>query len=380
MAEIKLNHEELEVEIRDAMKIGNVSMYMWGTTGIGKSQTVRKVAEEKAKDIGKIFVEWNKLSRLEKHKIADELNKYYILFDIRLSQMDPSDVRGLPDLNGHDSVEWKVPFWLYVISQKNASGTLLFDEINLAPPSIQASAYQIICDRALGEVTLSDGIFIIAAGNRVEDRANVYDMAKPLQNRFIHCELKPPTADDWIKWAMERNVDSRIITFLKFRPSLLFKFDATSKEQSFPTPRSWGEYADKLVNGLPDNTIDERNRIKRKITMAVGTGAAQEFTSFIKLRKTINLHEILADPEKVKDITEMDMKYSLISLLADWYDKHYKAKDLEKLLKISSHIQKEFAILMIRMAKAKHNSSFLNQISKLTIWKTMGKEYGKYLI
>jgi len=381
MAEIKLNHNQLEEELKDAIKMSRVSFFVWGTTGIGKSQTVERVAKNTAKEKGKEYVAWNKLSRDEKHKVAENLNKYYILFDIRLSQMDPSDVRGLPDLNGKDSVEWKVPFWLHVVSQKNAHCTLLFDEINLAPPSIQASAYQLICDRALGEVTLGDDVFIVSAGNRVEDRANVYDMAKPLQNRFVHCELKVPHIDDWCDWAMKKNIDSRIITFLKFKHSLLFKFDPKSKEQSFPTPRSWGEYANRMINGLPDNTQEQRNKIKRKVTMAVGAGAAVEFTSFIKLRKTINLKDILNHPEKASDITEMDMKYSLLSLIADWYDKHYKKSDLETVLKVADNIQKEFAILMIRMVKAKHESSFLNNVSKLDLWKKeLGPIYGKYLI
>jgi len=381
MAEIKLDHNQLEAEIVDIMNAGGVSLYLWGTTGIGKSQTVSKVSNKRSSNKGLTYVQWNKLSRDEKHKVAENLDKHYILFDIRLSQMDPSDVRGLPDLNHQDTVEWKVPFWLHVVSQKNAHCTLFFDEINLAPPSIQASAYQLICDRALGEVTLGDDVFIIAAGNRVEDRANVYDMAKPLQNRFVHCELKVPHIDDWCEWAMDNDIDSRIITFLKFKHSLLFKFDPSSKEQSFPTPRSWGEYANKLIKGLPDKTPEQLQTIKRKVTMAVGAGAATEFTSFVKLRKSIKLQDILDKPELASEINEMDLKYSLLSLIADWYEKHYKKEDLETCLKVADNIQKEFAILLIRMMKSKHKASFLNNVSKIDLWKThLGPQYGKYLI
>jgi hypothetical protein len=380
MSEIKLDHEELKSHIEDNMRAGN-SLYVWGTTGIGKSQTVEEISRKKADELGKEFVMWNKLSRKEKHSLLDSLDKYYIFIDIRLSQMDPSDLRGLPDLNGKESVEWKVPFWVYVISQKDANGVLFFDELNLAPPSIQASAYQIINDKAIGEVAISPDVFIIGAGNRIEDKANVYDLPKPLQNRFCHCQLKVPHIDDWTEWAMEKDVDSRIITFLKYRPPLLFDFDTKSKEKAFPTPRSWGEFANKLIKGLPDDTNEQLRRIRTLVSSSVGSKAAQEFTSFIKLKKKINLQDILKNPEKASEIKEMDMKYSLISLISEWYDKNYKKKDLETLLEISTHIQKEFAILLLRMAKNKHRTSFINNINKIDIWKKeVGVEYGKYII
>lgn len=59
--------------------------------------------------------------------------------------------------------------------------------MNLAPPLVQASAYQFILDRCLGEYMVPDGYSVIGAGNRLEDRAIIRELriAHKSQNIFI---------------------------------------------------------------------------------------------------------------------------------------------------------------------------------------------------
>jgi hypothetical protein len=379
MSEISLDHNQVESLLRKYIRKG-ISLYLWGTTGIGKSQTVSKVASIEAKESNRQFVIWHKLSKSEKNDIMSNPKPYYLLIDKRLSQMDPSDLRGIPSLNGHETVEWKPPMWLKTISHPDAKGILFLDEINLSPPSLQASAYQIINDHALDELSISPKVSIIAAGNRKSDRANVYEIPKPLQNRFGHCILKVPHIDDWINWALDNDIDSRIISFLKFKSSHLFKFVPDSKEHSFPTPRSWGEFCSKLIKGLPDKTESDREIIKQLTSSSVGSGVAIEFVSFLKLKESIDFASILKDPTKVKDITQLDLKYSLLTLVSEWYDKNFKKNDLNTVLEIADNIEDEFAIIMLRMAKEKHKTAFQNQIVTLKLWEKLGTTYGKYII
>ena len=379
MAEIKVDHNQLEEHIKEYIK-ASISLYIWGTTGIGKSQTVDKIAKEQASEFGRKYVIWHRLSKNEKSEVLANPKPYFILIDKRLSQMDPSDLRGLPNLNGHDTVEWKPPMWLKAISHKDARGILFLDEINLSPPSLQASAYQIINDHALDELSINKNVSIIAAGNRKSDRANVFEIPKPLQNRFGHVILKVPHVDDWIDWAIEKGVDDRIIAFLKFKQASLFKFDPESKEHAFPTPRSWGEFCNRLIKGKPDKTESQRQIIKNLASSSIGSGTAIEFVSFLKLRENINLQDILKHPKKVKDITQLDLKYSLMSLMSEWYEKNFKKDDLKTLLEIADYMEDEFAILMLRMSKEKHKSSFLNQVVNIPLWDKLGDLYGKYLI
>ena len=378
MAEINLDHKELEARLREYIKEG-ISLFIWGTTGIGKSQTVERVSREQADMHGRRFVLWHKLTKAEKDEVVKNPKPFYIMVDKRLSQMDPSDLRGLPNLNGHDTVEWKPPMWLKAISDRDAKGILFLDEINLSPPSLQSSAYQIINDHALDELSISDGVSIVAAGNRRSDKANTFEIPKPLQNRFGHITLKVPHVDDWIDWAIKHDVDSRIIAFLKFKSSSLFKFDPDSAENAFPTPRSWGEFCSKLIKGKSDKTERDREIIKQLASSTIGCGTAIEFVSFLKLREKIDLDAILKNPKEVSKINQLDMKYSLISLLSDWYEKNFTKNDLSKLIEIASLMEDEFAILLLKMSKEKHKSSFINQITKIPLWSTFGKTYGKYI-
>ena len=144
---------------------------MWGPPGVGKSQMVAQVAE--------------------KHGVP--------VIDIRLSQMEPSDLRGIPFRSG-EHVEWAVPAMLPDAERHGVEGILFLDEITSAPPSVSAAAYQLILDRRLGEYRVPDGWAIFAAGNRQGDRGVTYSMPAPLANRFSHFEVDV-NLDDWVAWA-----------------------------------------------------------------------------------------------------------------------------------------------------------------------------------
>ncbi len=374
MVVLEVNHRDLELFIERHHET-KLSLFIWGTTGIGKSETTAKKGMELAEKHGREFVKWNEANEEKKKEIGLNPSKFFVFWDIRLSQMDPSDVKGIPFPNREEEVTtWFVPKWLRVASLPGIMGFLFFDEINLAPPSIQASAYQLILDRALGVVTISDGVSVLAAGNRIEDKANVYDLPKPLQNRFDHVTLRIPNTEDWSNWAMDHGVDTRIISFIMARPSLLMpKITSKTNDMAFPTPRSWSKNCSQLIHGQENlKTVD------MLASSCVGRGAAMEFVSFLKFQKNIDLPAILKNPKKAREIEDMDMKYSLLALIADWYDKHYKPGELEKVLQIADNIQAEFAILMLRFAKMKHEASFRKQAPKLKTWKRIWEKYGKF--
>jgi disulfide oxidoreductase YuzD len=109
-------------------------------------------------------------------------------------------------------------------------------------------------NRCIGDYHLPDGWIVISAGNRLEDRANVFETPAPLNNRFLHIELATPDVDEWIDWSVANNIDTRISTFLKFKPSLLYKFDKTTKDKAFPTPRCIkGDSKVLMANGIWKN-------------------------------------------------------------------------------------------------------------------------------
>ena len=216
--------------------------------------------------------------------------------DLRLSQLAPTDIRGLPEPRDGISY-WCPPEFL----PQSGSGILFFDEVNMAPPAIQGIAQQLILDREVGSYKVPEGWFIWAAGNRKEDHAAVFDMPAPLSNRFFHLEITTGL-DEFKNYAIKNEIDDRIISFLNFRPNLLHKIDRNSP--AWPSPRQWVK-----SHNLLEANLD--------IDPAVGTAAAAEFRSFCKIYKTLpNIEKILngnATPDFPEDLSA---KYALCCALA----------------------------------------------------------------
>ena len=135
-----------------------IPTFIWGSPGVGKSSLVAQIALEK--------------------------NMKFI--DLRLSLLDPTDLRGIPFFAKEEKkAVWAKPEFLPDTDCLDY-GILFLDEINSAPPTIQAAAYQLILDRKIGEYTLPQNYSIIAAGNYETDRGVTYRMPTPLANRFVH--------------------------------------------------------------------------------------------------------------------------------------------------------------------------------------------------
>jgi len=253
---------------------------LWGPPGVGKSQMVAQVAERHGTPV----------------------------IDIRLSQMEPSDLRGIPFKDGA-SVEWAVPSMLPDAERHGEKGILFLDEITSAPPSVSAAAYQLILDRKLGNYEVPEGWAIFAAGNRQGDRGVTYTMPAPLANRFSHYEVDV-NLDDWVAWAWAHNINERVIGFLRFRPDLLFDFDPAHNPVAFPSPRSW-EFAHNALHKFED----QPDLLLGTLQACVGPAAGVELNAFIdSLEQMPDLDAIIAG-EKVSAPREIDLQYAVAAAL-----------------------------------------------------------------
>ena len=287
-----------------------VPAFLWGAPGIGKSSIVKQITQQK--DIEFI--------------------------DLRLALMDPTDLKGIPfyDKDSHTAL-WAPPAFL----PKSGEGILFLDELNTAAPSVQASAYQLILDRRVGEYELPDGWAIVAAGNRESDRGVTYRMPSPLANRFVHFELEVDV-DEWKYWAYKKEIDERIISYISYKSEHLFTFDAKSDTKSFATPRSW-EYVDSILKSeiKQDLLIDA-------IAGAVGREVAVGFLSFAKvMNKLPDIKSILASGEgEYSD--EVDVLYALSTGLVSAYLKDNSDEALDNLLKYTLGLKSEFAVMCVQ--------------------------------
>lgn len=260
-----------------------------GSPGIGKSDVVRQVASELGMD----------------------------LIDIRLSQLDPVDLRGIPSVDKERGVtSWNIPD--FFPTDKDSKGILFLDELPSAPQAVQAAGYQLVLDRKLGNYELPEGWIVVAAGNRTTDGAIVNKMSTALKNRFMHIDYEVNN-DDWTQWALSAGVSPEVIGFLRFRPMLLNEFEARNNSaeerkrvqmlkdsKAFATPRSWA-FLDRIFKQDPPKEIE--NELYQGI---VGEGAAAEFSGYIRYYRNLpNLDTLLLNPEKTPVPEEPAVLYAL---------------------------------------------------------------------
>ncbi len=270
----------LDREFQSARSGHHTPVMLWGPPGVGKSQMVAQVAQ--------------------KHGTA--------VIDIRLSQMEPTDLRGIPFRVG-DVVEWAIPAMLPDAKRHGPEGILFLDEITSAAPTVSAAAYQLILDRRLGAYQVPEGWAIFAAGNRQGDRGVTYSMPAPLANRFSHFEVETHL-DDWVAWAYENNIDERVIAFLRFRPELLFDFDPAHNPVAFPSPRSW-EFAHRGLQKFGDQPA----LLLGALEACVGPAAGVELKAFIDNLDNLPDIDAIVNGASTAVPKETDLQYAVASAL-----------------------------------------------------------------
>lgn len=283
-------------------------LFLWGAPGVGKSQVVAQTAKALGLD----------------------------LIDIRALLLDPVDLRGLPRISADGRSEWCIPSFLPV----QGRGILFLDELNAAPPLVQASCYQLVLDRRLGEYLLPEGWTIIAAGNRESDRAVTHRMPSALANRFVHIDFTPDL-DEWLLWAYDAGIAPEILSFLRFRPALLHDFHPDRSGKAFPTPRSW-EFASKILQNVTDEEV-----LHQLLAGTVGVGAAKELAGYMKIwRQLPEAEEVLANPQRVDIPSDPAILYAICETVG-------RAASLERgeaLLLFAHRLPAEFSILLVREA------------------------------
>ncbi|MEA1920295.1 MAG: MoxR family ATPase [Campylobacterota bacterium] len=307
-----------------------VPVFLWGPPGIGKSSIVSQIAKDKG--IGFI--------------------------DLRLSLLDPTDLRGIPFFDSQNSQAiWAPASFLPDGSVEN--GILFLDELNTAAPMVQASAYQLILDRKIGEYTLPDGWAIVAAGNRESDRGVVFRMAAPLANRFVHLEMEA-SVDDWRTWAIGANIDPSIIGFIAHRPDALFAFDSGENSRSFATPRTW-EYVNEIIASKPDADL-----ILPLVSGAIGEELAAAYLGFKMVAGDLPDMDGILDGSVLNVPTDPSALHILSTALTMRVNENSSSKKLNNLVNYTLKMPGEFAVMIIQDLRTREIE--LDHVDSWTLW------------
>jgi len=289
-------------------------IFIWGSPGIGKSDSVRKAASNLGIDV----------------------------IDVRASQMDPVDLRGIPTIDPvTKQTTWATPDFL----PTSGKGILFLDEMNSAPPSVQAALYQLILDRQLGDYKLPDEWICIGAGNLDTDRGVTNRMPTPLRNRFaMHMQIEV-SVDDWKKWAAQNNVEPQLIAYINFKPENLYQFDPATDEKAFATPRSWS-FVDKWMKAT--NSIDE---VMPFIQGAIGEAVAIDFKTYLTLYSQLpDINKIMKGEKVEFDDTDPAVCYALATAVGH----HMNNKNVKHAVAfLQDKLSPEYGVMGIKYALEK---------------------------
>lgn len=286
----------------------NIPVFIHGAPGIGKSYIVNEIAAKKGWQIS----------------------------DVRLSQLDSVDLRGIPSIKDGRTI-WMPPIFL----PTEGVGILFLDELNSAPPSVQAAIYQLVLDRKIGEYSMPEGWRIVCAGNRVSDRGIVFRLPSPLANRMVHL-VAGAKFEDFKVWAIQNGLHPSIVAFLGFRPDLLSQ-EAPKDAQTnpaFATPRSWTMLS-KIAGKC--ETLEGHTPL---IYGAVGYAAGIEFLSYLKTYAEIPDVDAVLRGEDVPAPTNPGALYALTAALVERWDGSQAQG--EALLAYSKVLPTEFGVMLVK--------------------------------
>lgn len=270
-------------ELKKALKVlfkSNVATLIHGQHGIGKSQSIKQLADEEGMQ----------------------------LIDLRLGSQDVADLIGLQEFKRDDKgniiyTKFYMPEWFP--RDPKSRGIIFLDELNRAHRDVLQAIFQLILDKRLHVYELPKGWNVVAAINPNTDDYVVTDLAdKALLSRFCHIKLNPSNKE-FFDYADKKFVNRDFINFLKEHPVHLRENIQFNLDFVKPDHRAW-EALDRL------NTVAEELNAKdvvEELSMGmVGTEAWASYKGYLaSADKPLEAEDILSRYSKVKDKV---LKYS----------------------------------------------------------------------
>lgn len=336
-------------------------IFIWGPPGIGKSEIIADITAE-----------------MGGHMI-----------DLRLGQMEPTDIRGIPFYNRETGkMDWAPPVELpdEELASQYPVIVLFLDEMNTAAPAVQAAGYQLILNRRVGKYKLPDNVVIAAAGNRESDKGVTYRMPSPLANRFVHIELAVDFPS-WFDWSVKHGIHQDVVGYLNHAKADLFNFNPRDSGRSFATPRSWSFVSQFLKDEAADELV-----LRDLIAGTVGEGVMIKFMAHRKISSQLPpALDILQGKVKDLQIKELSAQYSLaISLCYELQDQLKKFPDPKKpsdewhkmantfFVYMMANFTQELTVMGARIALTTYNLPMLP--GKMPDFNEFHKRYGKFIV
>lgn len=258
----------------------------------------------------------------------------YELVTLLGSQMDPTDVTGLPkgekimdDADGNPvwGTVYLAPWWQVKIMRKKKV-ILFFDEFSNTSSAVRASLLTMLQNREFpnGE-TMPPETIVVGAMNPTEQAADGWELDAPTTNRMVFLKWKT-TAEEWYTgmlnaWGKEEQTSEAemawrrlVVRFLKDSPTYLSKMnneetgtpealgvnyndpsEAEILRYAWASRRSWDNLSRILAH-----TEDDAHTIQDTIASGtVGRSAATAFRAWLQKNSAINPHDVIKNPKSI---------------------------------------------------------------------------------
>jgi hypothetical protein len=228
------------------------------------------------------------------------------------TQIAPEDVSGIPRIIGERSV-FCPPRVL--LPEDGRPFCLFLDELPASPPDIQKAFYSLLLERRIGEFPLPPGSWVVAAGNRAEDRALVRSLSSALINRVLVTHINVDRKE-WMVWAKANGVRAEILAFITYMPQSLMR--AVPREPvPFSTPRAWFSLSRSL------DLVDRNGKLTHahRRALAFGRVSPEDAAIFCALAEEnidglLPIEEYFESPEKLPP--QDTARWFIIHRLREW--------------------------------------------------------------
>ena len=269
---------------------------------------------------------------------------------------DPSDWKGLAFPSDDRLTARFLPYGnLQMMVEAKSLLICILDDVGQSDDMVQAALMQVVEERTINGIKISDFVRFILCTNRKGDKAAVKGVIEPLKSRTVIVNLEV-SSDDWIHWANGAGMPPEMTAFIKLRPQLLHDFKPTSDMTNGPSPRGWEAVGRIQLADCPKEIEFEL------FAGAVGAQASTEYCGFLRNFREMPQPELyLADTSKAFPASESTM-YALASTLAYMANK----SNVAKIFELSMRMDAEYSTFMIFSMTQRDNR--LAQTAGMAIW------------
>ena len=312
MSEVTITPNQIPQVLKVATDLG-ISCLFTGESGIGKTEAVVKFGME----------------------------HFGAVKDVRLSQLDPVDLSGVPRINDQGRTEFAEPSMLPHVDRDGETGLFIMDEFGDGSPATIVAAQQLVLEKRVGTYSFPKYWHIVAMMNKREHGGVNRGLPYPMQNRFMHYNVVMD-ASELITHFIQKGVDPMVTSFLKSHSNLMHMRPDKGGSWSWCSPRVW-----EMLSRVRATNPSESIKFQLYASL-VGEGAAAEFMSHEQVADQVpDPEQCIKEPKKTKIPENPSAMYAIAVALSHWMTVDNMASIMEYLERLPS----EYAVTSIMEAR-----------------------------